>query len=71
MLGEWYHFKNRETKLILELVRSYDDNGDGVMQLDEYEGLLVHLEPSINKKDVLKLFKEATSMADGDNVDSI
>ena len=41
------------------------------MQLDEFEGLLVHLEPSITKKVVLKLFKEAASLADDDNVDSI
>ena len=37
VLGEWYNFKKREQKQILELVKKFDENDDGVMQLCEYE----------------------------------
>jgi len=33
------------------------------MQLEEYEEICTHLEPSISKKHVLKLFKHALNMA--------
>jgi len=59
VLGEWYHFRKREQRMILDLVKKFDDNGDGVMQLMEYEALLLHIEPGLSKKLVLKLFKEA------------
>ena len=54
---------------MLELVKSYDTNGDGVFQLDELEALCKDLEPSITKKMVLKLFKEALSLAEKENED--
>ena len=31
VLGEWYYCKKREQKQIIEMVKSFDENGDGVM----------------------------------------
>ena len=36
------------------------------MQLSEFEELLKFLEPSVSKKNIINLFKEALSMADDD-----
>ena len=72
LLGEWYYFKKREQKTILDLIKTFDDNGDGVMQLIEYEAICTELEPGITKKVVLKLFKQAINMAeDAEDVDAI
>ena len=49
MLCEWYHFKKREQKRVIELINSYDDNDDGVMQLSEFEELVRYLEPTVTK----------------------
>ncbi len=40
------------------LFEKYDDNGDGVLVLDEFEALLKSLEPNIKKNRVLQLFRE-------------
>lgn len=31
VLGEWYHFKKREQKQIVEMIQKFDENDDGVM----------------------------------------
>lgn len=62
VLGEWYTHKKKEQKKLLELIDSYDDNKDGVMQFSEFEELLKYLEPKITKKEIQKLFNEALSM---------
>ena len=66
ILCEWYHFKKREQKKILELVYKFDENLDGVMQLSEFEALYKYLEPDISKQNVITLFKEALNMAEDD-----
>mmetsp|Transcript_13462 Transcript_13462/g.18426 ORF Transcript_13462/g.18426 Transcript_13462/m.18426 type:complete len:96 (-) Transcript_13462:139-426(-) len=54
------------------MIEKYDENGDGVMQLCEYEAIMMDLEPTITKKIVLKLFKEALAMQDDDTqIDAI
>mmetsp|Transcript_19959 Transcript_19959/g.24659 ORF Transcript_19959/g.24659 Transcript_19959/m.24659 type:complete len:96 (-) Transcript_19959:146-433(-) len=54
------------------MIEKYDENGDGVMQLCEYEAIMTDLEPNITKKIVLKLFKEALAMQDDDTqIDAI
>ena len=54
------------------MVDKFDENNDGEMQLCEYEEIVKHLEPSIDKKICLKLFKQAITMADdGINLESM
>ena len=31
VLGEWYHFKKREQKQVLEMIKKFDENQDGQM----------------------------------------
>ena len=66
ILGEWYHFKKREQKQIVEMIQKFDENDDGVMQLSEYEAIMNEMEPGTTKKLVLKLFKEALAMQEED-----
>jgi len=47
VLSEWYNFKKREQKKLLDLIGQYDENKDGVMQLSEFESLLTYLEPTV------------------------
>ena len=49
---------------MLDLVHSFDQNEDGVMQLDEFSDVLRKLEPGIDKKKILTMFKEALSYGD-------
>lgn len=56
VLIEWYNHKSKESKKLVELIGTYDDNKDGVMQFSEFEALLSHLEPKVTKKQTLKLF---------------
>ena len=48
VLSEWYHFKSREQKKCLSLVKSFDMNEDGVMQLEEFVEVIRKLEPDID-----------------------
>ena len=50
ILCEWYNVKKKEQKKLLELIDQFDENKDGVMQLSEFEELVKHLEPKIQKK---------------------
>ncbi|CDW83377.1 UNKNOWN [Stylonychia lemnae] len=58
MLKEWDYYLNREKNKIIDLFKEYDDNGDGVLVLDEFETLIKIIEPTIKKKKVLNLFKQ-------------
>ena len=64
VLSEWYHYKSREQKKVLAVVHSFDKNDDGVMQLDEFQEVLRKLEPGVDKKRILAMFKEALSYGD-------
>lgn len=63
MLSEWYFVQKREKKEVTKLVKKYDDNGDGVFQLDEFKVMLKALEPDIDDKKILSLFKACLGIA--------
>jgi len=46
------------------LINKYDDNQDGVMQWDEFKGLIKDLEPGISDDYILLLFKEALNSSE-------
>lgn len=58
ILKEWAYFNKRENSRIMELFRKFDENGDGVLVLDEFETLIRSFEPKIKRKRVVDLFKE-------------
>ena len=45
MLKEWDFHQNREKNKIIDLFKEYDDNGDGVLVLDEFDTLIKSIEP--------------------------
>ena len=49
------------------MIETFDEDGNGVMDFDEFQTLLNKLEPNISKNKVLDLFKEALATS----VDSI
>ncbi len=58
MLREWDYQQKRERTKIIELFKQYDDNGDGVLTLEEFEVLIKSLEPGIKRKKVVNLFRQ-------------
>ena len=59
ILKEWKIQKKRNNEKIIQIFHKFDDNGDGVLCLEEFETLLKSLEPQLQKKHVLNLFREA------------
>lgn len=47
-----------------DIFKQFDDNGDGVLVLDEFEALLKSLDPSLKKKQVLNMFRETLDAND-------
>ena len=37
ILAEWYHHQSAELEKIRQGILDFDDNGDGIMQLEEFE----------------------------------
>ena len=58
MLKEWDNYISRERKKLIDLFQKFDDNGDGVLVLDEFGSLVKSLEPSLKKNAIVKLFKQ-------------
>eukprot|EP00347_Sterkiella_histriomuscorum_P023774 403333433 len=69
MLKEWEFYLRRERPKIIEVFKEFDDNGDGVLVLDEFETLLKSLEPSISKKGALRLFKQTITKFENKQID--
>ena len=57
VLNIWYDRRAEERELIIEKIKSFDENNDGVFQFDEFENLLKQMEPTISRKLILELFK--------------
>lgn len=62
MLNEWYFVQKREKKEVLEVVKKFDENGDGVFQLNEFKHMMKALEPEIDDKKIMTLFKTSLSI---------
>ena len=43
------------------MVKEFDTNNDGVMQLDEFKNIIEKLEPNIDQTKILPMFREAFS----------
>ena len=50
ILEEWQISKERDREKVATIFKKFDDNGDGVLVLDEFETLLKSLEPNLKKK---------------------
>lgn len=47
-----------------KIVKKFDDNGDGVFQMDEFRSMLQNLEPEIDDKKIMSLFKQSIGVAE-------
>ena len=47
-----------------KIVKKFDDNGDGVFQMDEFRHMLQNLEPEIDDKKIMSLFKQSIGVAE-------
>ena len=45
------------------LIKSFDENGDGVFQFDEFKEMINKFEPTISENVTFHLFKEALSVS--------
>lgn len=64
VLEEWEQYQSSQKKKLLKKFIDFDDNGDGVLTLDEFRELMKSLEgSSVNNERVVMLFKEAVEMS--------
>jgi Ca2+-binding EF-hand superfamily protein len=49
---------------VTKIVKKFDDNGDGVFQMDEFRSMLQNLEPEIDDKKIMSLFKQSIGVAE-------
>ena len=57
MLSHWYSQASKERKLIQIKLLQFDENGDNLFQFNEFEKVMLTLEPNLPTKFILTLFK--------------
>jgi Ca2+-binding EF-hand superfamily protein len=62
VLKEWELHKQRTRSKILEKFEQFDDNGDGVLTFDEFEALIINLDPAINRNEISEMFNETLEL---------
>ncbi len=58
VLEKYQIYRETERGKVLKLLKEFDDNGDGVLQLDEFEVMIKHIEPSMSMKECAELFRQ-------------
>lgn len=74
VLEEWEKYQNTQRKKLLKKFIDFDENGDGVLTLDEFKELMKNIEGSqISQDRVIMLFNEALELSnrEGDSTDKI
>ncbi len=61
-MEEWRTFLQAQKREIMKIFNKYDENGDGVLTLNEFEALMQDVEPDMSKQDVAKLFMKVRSL---------
>ena len=69
VLNAWYEHRGSQIKEIIKKIGEFDENGDGLMQFDEFSQLISKLEPNVSQQKVLELFKEAIAISQNDQVE--
>lgn len=57
MMTEWFQIRKQEQERVKAFVESFDDSDDKVIQFGEFKEILKKLEPSVNTKQAIKMFK--------------
>jgi len=68
MLTEWYFVQRKERELCAATVKQFDENEDGIFQINEFKAMLRKFEPDIEDKKVFSLFKECCSISQNGNL---
>ncbi len=71
LMEEWRQHLQAEKVAISGIFTKYDDNGDGVLTLNEFEVLIKNIEPSMSQADTAHLFMKALSMSTSWNPDEM
>ena len=61
VMEEWRTFLQATKVGIMKIFNKYDENGDGVMTLNEFEVLIRDIEPEMSKVEAAKLFMRVFS----------
>ena len=68
VLEEWEKHQNNQRKKLLKKFIDFDDNGDGVLTLEEFRELMRNIEgATISNDKVIMLFNEALELSNSDN----
>ncbi len=63
VMEEWRTFLQAQKRDIMATFNKYDENGDGVMTLNEFTILMKDLEPSVSPRDSANLFMRVSSIS--------
>ncbi len=58
ILEKYRIYKNIERNKIANMFKEYDDNKDGVLQLNEFQAMIKHIAPSMTMRCCTRLFRE-------------
>ena len=72
VIEEWKLHKEETFEKLMEKFEFYDDNGDGVLTFEEFEGLINNLDPNISRNEISELFNETLEyVTDEDDPDKM
>ncbi len=67
ILSIWYDHRAKEREKLHTFILSFDDNGDKIIQFDEFEVLMKHLEPAISKPKIIEFYNKCLQTQDENN----
>jgi len=67
----WEKKKAYEKSKLLQIFRQFDDNGDGVLELSEFDKLMKHFDPNLTPKEIAHFFNQTLEMAQSENPDEM
>eukprot|EP00347_Sterkiella_histriomuscorum_P019518 403341327 len=67
----WERKKRIEKDKLLLVFHQFDDNGDGVLELKEFEVLMHHFDNTLQKKQIAHFFNQTLEMVQSENPDEM
>ena len=71
ILSIWYDYRAKEKEKLHNYILTFDDNGDKIIQYEEFENLMKNLEPQISKPKILEYYNKCFASSDKTSADAI
>lgn len=71
LLCFWYDHRAKERTKLQDFILTFDDNGDKIIQYEEFTNLMKALEPKISNAKIIDFYNKCFSQQEESNTDSI